>query len=60
MIFDIWKLAAQLVAYRRELTHQLQQCFDLNHPYNVATLKSRLEIVEQLIEAIKPDIYGML
>lgn len=59
-MFNIFKLAEQLVAYRNELTHRLQQCFDEQHPYNVAELNARLKYVDALIEIVKQDIYQLL
>lgn len=59
-MFSIFKLTDQLVAYRSELTHQLQQCFDMQHPYNVPKLKQQLEHIDALIEDLKQDILDLL
>ena len=60
MKFNIFKLTDQLIAYRSELTHQLQQCFDQQHPYNAPMLKAKLEHVDALIGSLKQDILELL
>ena len=59
-MFSIFKLTEQLIAYRSELTHQLQQCFDMQHPYNVPTIEAKLNHVDELISALKQDILELL
>ena len=59
-MFNIYKLTEQLVAYRSELRHQLQQCFDTQHPYNVPAIKQKLEHVDALIDSLKQDIFELL
>lgn len=57
---NIFKLTDQLVSYRHELEHRLQQCFDNNHPYNVTELNNKLELVDRLIGELKCEILEIL
>ena len=59
-MFNLFEFTDQLVAYRKELTFQLEQCFDDQHPYNVADIQKALDHVDALIGCVKEIIIDLL